>query len=159
MSVLNDFTKVVTDTAKTVGKKSSDMMEVTKLNLAISAEEEKIEKQLFEIGRKVYEQFTESETADEPVLELCKDVQFMENSITDMRTRILNLRKIKECPTCKEMLDLDMAFCFKCGAAQPVVIIVENEPEEDVVEVEAEAEGEPAAEEQAPQEGVTQEEE
>ena len=138
MSVLNDLTKVVTDTAKTVGKKSSDMMEVTKLNLAISSEEEKIEKQLFEIGSKVYQEFCETGTTGESVLELCKDVQFMEHSIVDMKTRILNLRNIKECPQCKEMLEIDMAFCFKCGASQPVVVVAE----------EAETEYEPETEEQ-----------
>ena len=136
MSVLNDLTKVVTDTAKTVGKKSSDIMEVTKLNLAISSEEEKIEKQLFEIGRKVYLDFSETGIAGEDVIELCKDVQFMENSIADMKTRILGLRKIKECPQCKEMLELDMAFCFKCGTAQPIeTIIVEVTEEETEQEV------------------------
>ena len=43
MSVLENFTKKVTETAKAAAKKSGDIVEVTKLSVAINTEEDKIE--------------------------------------------------------------------------------------------------------------------
>ena len=130
MSVINEITKAVTDTAKTAAKISSEMVEVTKLNVAISVEEDKISKQFFEIGKKVYGKYaSKSAIDDNDIIELCELIKDMERNIAEMRTRIFNLKKIKECPVCKEILDIDMAFCFKCGARQPVVEIIIEETE------------------------------
>ena len=130
MSVIDDFTKVVTDTAKTVSKKSSDMVEVTKLSLAINTEEDRIQKQFYEIGKSVYADYTEETVSvSGEVLELCKSIHALESNINDMRSKILSLRKIKECPSCKEILDIDMVFCFKCGESRPVEAIIVEETE------------------------------
>ena len=130
MSVLNDITKVVTDTAKTAAKISSDMVEVTKLNVAIGVEEDRINKQFYEIGKKAYEKYAEKGSEEySDLAELCDVIKDMEKNIADMKTRIFNLKKIKECPGCKEILDIDMSFCFKCGAKQPVVEIIIEEAE------------------------------
>jgi len=128
MSMFNELTRAVTDTAKSAAKMSSDMVEVTRLTVAISAEEDKIDKQFYEIGKKVYENYDEKkEIADNEVSDLCAAVKDMERNITEMKTRIFSLKKIKECPSCKEILDLDMVFCYKCGEKQPIVEIIIEE--------------------------------
>ena len=129
MSVLDEITRAVTDTARTAAKMSSDMVEVTRLNVAISAEEDKIDKLLHEIGRKVYEKYVDNNAViDEEIAESCAIVKDYERNIAEMNAKILNLKKVKECSNCKEILDIDMTFCFKCGEKQPVVeIIIEDE--------------------------------
>ncbi|MCL2164794.1 MAG: hypothetical protein FWH55_10500 [Oscillospiraceae bacterium] len=129
MSVLNEITKAVTETAKTAAKISSDMVEVTRLNVAIGVEEDKVTKQFYEIGRKVYEKYTDSkEIIDGEITEGCIAIKDIEKNIAEMKARIFSLKKIKECPKCKEVLDTEMGFCFKCGEKQPVVeIIIEEE--------------------------------
>ena len=130
MSVINELTKVVTDTAKTAAKISSDMVEVTRLNVAISGEEDRINKQLYEIGRMVYDKYVDKKTAiDGDIAENCAIVKGWEKNIAEMKTKILNLKKVKECPNCKEVLDIEMGFCFKCGEKQPVVEIIIEEDE------------------------------
>ena len=42
MSVLDNFTRKVSDTAKAAAKKSGNVVELTRLNMNIGAEEEKI---------------------------------------------------------------------------------------------------------------------
>ena len=158
MSVLDDLTRVVTDTAKSVSKKSSSMVEVTRLSMAINTEEDRIQRQFYEIGKKVYTEYTLDKGWDEEIAEMCKSVQVMEKNIADMKTKILNLRKIKECPKCSEILDIDMMFCYKCGESQPIVATIVEETEvtcdncTEATEVEVEVEVVEVTEEAAPEE-------
>jgi len=128
MSVLNEITKAVTDKAKTAARISSDMVEVTKLNVAIGGEEDKINKLYNEIGKKVYANFSESKDVGiEEIADSCSAIKEIERNISEMKARIFSLKKIKECSGCKEILDVDMSFCFKCGEKQPVVEIIIEE--------------------------------
>jgi hypothetical protein len=130
MSVLNDITKVVTETAKNAAKMSYDMVEVTRLNVAIGGETDKIHKLFYQIGEKVYEKYLEkSDIIDDEIAESCGTVKDLEKNIAEMRSKILSLKKAKECPKCKEILDIDMVFCYKCGEKQPVVEIIIEETE------------------------------
>ena len=74
--------------------------------------------------------------SDEGIAEACEVIKDMERNIAEMKSRILNLKKIKECAGCKEILDIDMPFCFKCGIKQPIVeIIIEEEEVPDCEEL------------------------
>jgi len=54
MEFIKDLTRKVTDTARVAAKKSSDMVEITKLNFSIGSEEDKIKKIYMQIGETVY---------------------------------------------------------------------------------------------------------
>mgnify|MGYP001195673345 CR=1 FL=1 len=53
MSVIDNITKKVSDTAKAAAKKSGSVIEVTRLNLNIGSEEEKIRRIYADIGRQI----------------------------------------------------------------------------------------------------------
>jgi len=128
MSVLDEITRAVTDTARTAAKISSNVVEVTKLTVAISSEEDKMNRQLLDLGKRVYEKFGgKKDIIDEEIAENCSAIKDIEGNIAEMKVKILNLKKIKECPGCKEILDIDMTFCFKCGEKQPAVEIIIGE--------------------------------
>lgn len=118
MSVFENFTKKVTETAKAAAKKSGDLVEVTKLNMNISNEEGKIEKAYEEIGKLVYESFKRGEEVAEAFRGQCELIRSYEEVISEMKQKILELKSVKICPSCGSELALDVAFCSKCGAKQ-----------------------------------------
>lgn len=127
MSIFEDLTKKVTTTAKSAVRKSGDIVEVTKLNMSISQEEEKIQKTYSEIGKAVYEAFKNGEDTANAAKELCEQIKAYEDNIKDIKQKVLELKRIKVCPGCSTELDLDIAFCPKCGTKQ-VMPQVNEEP-------------------------------
>lgn len=120
MSVFDNFTKKVTETAKAVGKKSGEIVEVTKLNMNVATEEDKITKAYTDIGRTVYEAFAAGENVPENFKELCEKVVEYKKNIEDMKQKILELKNLKLCPACSAELESETAFCPKCGAKQEI---------------------------------------
>ncbi len=121
MSMLESFTRKVTDTAKAAAKKSSELVEVTKLNMSISSEEDKIEKLYLEIGKTIYESYAKGETTSDLFVEKCKQIDSYNSNIKEMRRKILELKNEKICPECREELDISALYCSKCGAKQEII--------------------------------------
>lgn len=118
VSVLDNITKRVTDTAKAAAKKSGSVVEVTRLNMNIGAEEEKVRKIYAEIGKQLYEDYTEGKIVGEKLLEYCAKIDEIINNIDGMREKVLELRNVKACPNCGMVLDVEMTYCYKCGRKQ-----------------------------------------
>ena len=100
VSVLDNITRKVTDTAKAAAKKSGSVVEITKLNLSISAEEEKIRKIYTEMGKQLYEDYIEGKMPGEKLLAQCVKIDEIIKGINEMRDKILELKNIKACPNC-----------------------------------------------------------
>ncbi|MGI6669677.1 MAG: zinc-ribbon domain-containing protein [Acetivibrionales bacterium] len=120
MSVLDNITRKVTDTAKAAAKKSSSVVEVTRLNMSINAEEEKIKKLYTEMGKQLYEEYCEGKAIDGKLLEKCMKIDEIIANIDEMREKILELKNVKACPNCGMVLDISMEYCHKCGKKQEV---------------------------------------
>jgi hypothetical protein len=120
MSIFESISKRFTETARAAAKKSGDIVEVTKLNINISSEEEKIKKTFTDIGKIVYDSYARKEDLADDFKELCKQVELYEKNIEDMKKKILKLKKIKICPECDTELYIEMAYCHKCGKKQEV---------------------------------------
>lgn len=118
MSVLDNITKRVTDTAKAAAKKSGSVVEVTRLNMNISAEEEKVRKIYADMGKQLYEDYTEGKIVGEKLLGHCEKIDEIVSNIDGMREKVLELRNVKACPNCGMELDVDMTYCYKCGRKQ-----------------------------------------
>ncbi len=118
MSVLDNITKKVTDTAKAAAKMSGSVVEVTKLNMSIGAEEEKIRKIYTEMGKILYEDYTEGKAVGERTLAHCEKIDEIIALIDEMREKVLELKNVKACPNCGLELDIDMEYCYKCGRKQ-----------------------------------------
>lgn len=118
VSVLDSITKKVTDTARAAAKKSGSVVEVTRLNMSINAEEDKIRKIYTEMGKQLYEDHTEGKAVGDRLLEHCLKIDEIIDNIDGMREKILELKNIKACPNCGMELDIDMEYCYKCGRKQ-----------------------------------------
>lgn len=131
MDIIKDVSKITKkmgDGAMSIARKSSDIVEITKLNSLISSEEERVERELTQIGRVLFEKFTTGEQIDSDLSERCNNVAIMKNNIAEYKQKILELKGIKYCPNCGLQLSIDIKFCPECGAKQEMPKIeTENE--------------------------------
>lgn len=116
MDFLTDLGKKITETAKTVGKKSEDLVEITKLNLAIGSEEDKIKRLFSEIGSDLYKHYIDGESFGEYFDSKCGELKDMELNIAKIKDKIFQLKGSKVCKSCTELIDLEVKFCPNCGA-------------------------------------------
>jgi len=120
MSGFDAFTRKVAETARSAAKKSGDLVEVTKLTMSINTEEGKIEKLYTEMGKIIYEEYKKGNFSSNSIKEICTKIEEHENIIKDMKKKINELKKIKNCTACGEEIDVNAVFCPKCGAKQEV---------------------------------------
>lgn len=118
MDFIKDVTRKVASTAKVAVKKSSELVEITKLNINIGAEKDKISKIYTQIGKSVYDSFEKGEELPANYKVLCENVLSIKENIKKMKQQILQLKNIKICPSCTAELELDVAYCSRCGAKQ-----------------------------------------
>lgn len=122
MSFLENLGKTISGAAQTAAKKSGEMVEITKINMSIGSEEDKIEKLQTEIGKKVYD----SSVAGTPISlddfkDMCNEITERSNTIKDLKAKILEVKSIKLCTSCGAELEREVQFCNKCGTKQEVV--------------------------------------
>jgi len=121
---LNKFgrkvSKTFTKTYKVATEKSGNLIEEAKLRFQIASENDKISEKLEEIGAVVYEDF-KSGTSNYPDFEdLCKEIEESEASVQEMRNKILEMKKLKQCAVCGTEISKEDRYCSKCGAEQEV---------------------------------------
>lgn len=116
MSFMQGFSQKVKSMAQNVAKKSGDMVEVTKINLSISTEEENIKKLCLEIGKHCYKMFEENEKIDSTVSELCEKIKAHMDTIESLKEKINEVKNVVVCKECGNEISRDGAFCGKCGA-------------------------------------------
>ena len=136
MDFIKDITKKVGRTAKTAVKKSNNLLEITKLNMSIGSEEDKIAKIYTQIGKEVYDSFENNAEASEKFNVLCEKISIIKANIERMEKQILRIKNIKMCPECGAQLEITVCYCSGCGTKQesPTVYIEEMPADADVEE-------------------------
>lgn len=128
MDKLSKIAKSVSDEAVNAAKKSGELIEITKLNHAISAEEDKISAILPKMGNICYQRFKNGENIDPELLNYCNKIEEIKAGIAILRQKILDVKNVKICASCGSELAPEIVFCSKCGAKQ------ESAPETTAVE-------------------------
>ena len=135
MDKLSDIGRKVATAAKSVTKKSEDVVEITKLNLTIGNEEDKIKRLLYEIGSELYRGYTNGNACEGSYEKQCEEVKQLEENISLLRERILELKGNRTCGKCKSVVSLDVNYCPNCGeklekeAEEQAVVVNEIEDE------------------------------
>ena len=106
------------------------------------SDSEKIENLYTEIGKSVYNEVKDGkDVSKEEIAAKCEEISNAKDDILKIEDNILALKKVKKCVDCGEELELDAAFCSKCGKEQPKIekVEIKEEPQEvkeaEVIEV------------------------
>lgn len=134
MPILDNFKQKMGETARFAVKKGSDKFEITKLNINIGYEEDKVKKIFCDMGKIMFENYINNEGVSEKYIDYCDAVKKIYSNIDVMKLKIRELKAVIECENCKEELDENMTFCFKCGTKQT------KKPQSDVKSVDIEDE-------------------
>ena len=101
--------------AQAAAKKSGELVEVTKLNVNINSEEDKIQKLYTQIGKSVYERYSASGEVSDDIRETCEAITVHEQNIKGLRDKIAEVKGTKQCIGCGAEMEKTQVFCSKCG--------------------------------------------
>ncbi|MEN2775465.1 zinc ribbon domain-containing protein [Acetivibrio clariflavus] len=107
------FFEKLTSAGKDMAKKTKELADITKLNMQISSEEDKIKNKYLEIGKLYYELF--SSNPDEKFAEFCAAITESKNKIALLKDQILEIKGAKKCSYCGAEIAKSAVFCSACG--------------------------------------------
>lgn len=103
------------DLADAAGKKTGELVQLTKLKLEACETEKAISLQFENIGRQVYAARQSGESADEALEELYAVLEELEQKAADIVDKIEELRRTKHCAACGKYNAVDAVYCQSCG--------------------------------------------
>ena len=121
MDIIEKIINNVEKTTKTVVQKSNDVVEITKLKMAISSAEAEAEELIADVGRLVYDAYKSGEGNPELVEEKCEQIEALKKDIEEKRNLFAKLRNLKRCNECEYENEAEAVYCCKCGSKLPEV--------------------------------------
>jgi len=125
---LSKIGKTISEGAASAAKKSGELVEITKINLTISGEEDKIKNLYTEIGKHVVNKHENGENVDTDLLDYCKQVDDLNKAISELKNKIIELKNAKICSGCGCEIEKETMFCPKCGTKQENLVLKVEEP-------------------------------
>lgn len=92
MPFFDNLSKKIGETAQSATKKTSELIEVNKLNSSIHEEEEKIEKLLLDIGKRIYDKYNQNTEEPSDYLDICGEIDVHYESIKVMKFKIAEIK-------------------------------------------------------------------
>jgi ribosomal protein L40E len=130
MDGLSKIAKTVGDQAAIASKKANDALEIAKVNSSIRSEEEKIQTIQTGIGNIVFEKFKGGETIYPEFIESCNNIVEIREGIEALKQKIVLIKNVKVCSSCKAETALNAPFCHKCGSKQEIKVVEETKVSE-----------------------------
>lgn len=121
MPIKDSLTKIgkyIEDGVSNVAYKSENLIEVSKVNIAISSEEKMIDEIYIKIGKKIYKDFKEDKISDKGLKDKCEEIAELEKDINSLKKKLLKLKDKKSCKKCGAEMERNASFCPKCGKEQ-----------------------------------------
>ena len=115
MATVDNLGHKLINVTRAAVKASSEFLEVTKINLAIKSEEDKIKAIMFDIGKGIYDSYIGGKPVEDQLALKCDDISLLESNIEVMRQKILEIKNAVRCEGCSAEIDNNVLFCPKCG--------------------------------------------
>lgn len=121
MAFLENLGKSIGGAAQAAARKSGELVEITKLNVNINSEEDKIQKLYSQIGKTIFEKYTATGEAADDIKEACEAITVHEQNIKGLKDKISEVKGTKQCVGCGTEMEKAQIFCSKCGARNEIV--------------------------------------
>ncbi len=120
MDFFDKLTKRAKETYENASKKTGELAKEAKLKMKMNENKAEINELYQEIGKKVYEKHTLSESIDikMDLEEECTKIDILSAEIETCLNQIRELKDKKQCPKCFNEINLEAKFCNNCGAKQ-----------------------------------------
>lgn len=113
MAFFEDIGKKISQVSQSAVGKGKELVDIAKINLAISDEEKKIEDSYKAIGKLFVEKI--GLKAEGEFKSFVEAVQDAEAKIGEYKRQIKDIKGIVVCPKCAAELQADAIFCNVCG--------------------------------------------
>ncbi len=116
MRFLDKFTNTASNSAKTISERTSNFIEVGKLNMKRRRIEDEIIEKYEEIGKYVCVKFKKSDNVSrEELYQQLKQIERIEGRIESLEKNMIEVKKTKYCRECDIELDDETRYCPICG--------------------------------------------
>lgn len=116
MGVFEDVFSKARSAADYAGKKTGEVVEITRLRLSVSDAEGKLNKAFAELGEKVYGAAKDQSDCTDFIHEKSGEIDGLYAQIQELNEKIAALKKEKKCAGCGYSNPEEASFCLKCGA-------------------------------------------
>ncbi len=115
MTTFDDVFSKAKSVAETAGKKTSEMIEVTRLKMQAAEIERDISSMLEGLGRLVYESRKDGADIAGQVDDCCLKLDERKTELAGLRDRIDECRNRISCKNCGALNAEDSVYCKRCG--------------------------------------------
>lgn len=117
-----DLGKSISRATQRAVDQTSNFFESTKITTQITSEKREIEKLYGKIGERIVRKVEKKETnyVGEEELAIVDEIRTRRENIRELRQSLADVKNMRICPNCEELIEKTAAFCPKCGAAVPV---------------------------------------
>jgi len=138
MAFFNELKNNILEVSETIGKKSSDIIEVQKLRMKHSSLENERKKDYIQLGKLLYKKIKNGEISDPQAQELYDKIKMNKEAAEEISHQLTILKGVNVCANCQANVSSNNDFCPKCGARieKPVKPEVVDDDTEDYVEEE-----------------------
>ncbi len=111
------------DVASAAGKKTGELMEISKLKMQSVQYHADMQKCYEKLGAMVYEMIKASAQDSNAISSCVDEVDYLNVKIEEIQNRINDLRNVVACEKCGALNPADSCYCAKCGEKLPVRIV------------------------------------
>ncbi|MEF9915885.1 MAG: zinc ribbon domain-containing protein [Lachnospiraceae bacterium] len=133
-----DLGKKLSETAESVSKKTEEVVEIQKLKSQIRTMERNNDRDIFDLGKMVFERYNNGEIIDAESKALCEEIFNRDMAMDNYEDQIAQMRGLGMCPVCQSHIEKSMMYCPKCGSK-----LYEEDPKEEAPKEEAPKEEDP----------------
>ena len=113
MPLFNDLSKKITATTQNVVRGTKDFTDTARFRSLIADEQKQIASLYSQIGKLYYD--SNEADAETPIGKLCLAIDSATERIAKYEQDILQIRGVKNCPSCGIEVPINAAFCGGCG--------------------------------------------
>lgn len=115
MGAFEDVVMKAKNAADIAGKKTGELVEITRLRLNVSELEERIRSQYQELGKTVYNAAKDHTDCTDYVHEKSEAIDRLFAELTKLNEKISELKNEKKCASCGAVNPQEAVYCQKCG--------------------------------------------
>lgn len=116
MGVFEDVVLKAKSAADMAGKKTGEIVEISKMRLTAAEIQNKINEAYQALGRLVFEASKQGTDCTEQVQTKAEAIDSLYEQLDKANEKIAELRRRKKCPACQYDNPEEANFCLKCGA-------------------------------------------